>query len=106
MASLEHTRLVLAEQSVQLVSKLREDLRNACLAYLSDVRMQTAGKLESNVRDALLDGLKAFNPDDAIGDLITDAFTDAETLAERDVEDALNELGLSRRRAGYAVAAE
>ena len=95
-----------AEQDVALVSKIKEMARGELLQILSRMREMSCGLDDQSIRDKLLDCLSVFNPEsDAMGDLFTEAFTDAETMAAERVEEVQNELILERRQ-HYPAAAE
>lgn len=94
-----------AEQDVAVLAAVRESVRSDLLMMLSGARSATAS-LEPSLRDKLLDCLSVFNPEsDAMGDLFTEAFTDAEHMAAERVEEVQNELILERRQ-HYPAAAE
>lgn len=90
--SIEHTRLCAAELDRDAIDMVEEIIRNALLMALSEARAVKFG--EARIRDKLMDGLSSqFHPDNQI-DQFTDAFTDARSLADAEVESRQDEMCL------------
>ena len=77
----------LAYTAQATIAATKEMVRSHLLAILSEARAMTAGKLEPKDRDKLMDGLAALHPDNAVADLVTDAFYDTEQSVAAAVEE-------------------